>query len=727
MPTFYRYEIRGVVQGVGFRPYVYRIATTHGLKGYVRNTGSGVEVVVDHPRFWDLLENPPPLARIDECRLVEKEKGAYSSFSIRESGEKRGETLIPPDVAICEDCLRELYDRKNRRNGYYFITCTNCGPRFSIIEDYPYDRPNTSMREFPMCKECEKEYTDPGDRRYHAQTVACRDCGPRLFLYSNGKNITGSTDRETIERAARLVLDGELVSIKGVGGVHIASLTRPETVKKLRSLLGRRHKPFAVMVRDLEMAERIARVSPRERELLESPARPIVVLRKKKRNSLREVSELDTIGVMLPYTGLHYLLFDHIHEPIVMTSCNRPGEPVSLEEGLTPHFLSHERRIVNRCDDSVVKVVGGKSLFLRRSRGYVPLPVELPFPVRDTISVGAELNNAICISRGNRAFLSQYVGNTGKPATARFMEQAIQTITRLSRAKPERIVCDLHPSYSSTLLAEKLARKHGLELLRVQHHEAHIASVAGEHSLEECVGIAMDGMGYGRDGRIWGGEVLHMKNGVFERIGSLEEQPQLGGDSATRYPKKMLFGILSRFLDERELLSLGLFPEREALLYLGMLREGFNTPLTTSTGRVLDAASTLLGLCDERTYEGRPAMLLEANATGRPLDIEPVIERKDGRLVLSTTRLFEFLLENNDAPKERLASTVLEYIARGALEIARKKSREKIPIVASGGVVYNRVITKILLEHGVLTNQKVPAGDGGIAYGQAVVAGMLDL
>ena len=674
----YKIFIEGIVQGVGFRPYIYRKAKQYKLVGSVKNIGNGVEIIINDRDFIKKLTDLPPLAKITQFTIKEiKSKKLFSDFFILKSSFAKGVTELPADIFMCDDCLKELRDEKNRRHDYYFITCTNCGPRFTMIKDYPYDRPFTSMHQFKMCSQCKREYTDPLNRRYHAQTIACKKCGPKLRLLSDGKNISGISDMDTIGKAIDIVKSGEILSIKGVGGFHICSLSDDESVRKVRGLLHRPHKPYALMVKDVDRIEKIAYVSKKEKELLQSPQRPIVVLKKKKKDSFKITSELDTIGVMLPYTALHYLFFDYINEPLLMTSCNIPGEPVSIIEKIGEYFLTHERRIVNRCDDSVLKVINNTTFYLRRSRGYTPIPIAFPIECRDTIAVGAELNNVICTVKKNKCYLSQYIGDTSKYETYNFLKDAVMKFIHLTRLKPQIIACDLHSSYNSTIFAKKLAEKYNAKLIQIQHHQAHIASVAAEHNITDYVGIAMDGLGYGTDGVLWGGEIFSVqKENTFTHIGHLEEQPQLGGDSATIYPKKMLFGILSKILTEKELLKLKLFNEKESRIYLKILDNNFKLQHTTSTGRILDAVSALLGLCDKRTYDGRPAMMLESMAT-IPLDFKPVFSQKQGKKILMTTPLVEFLLRNKEG-KGKLAATAQMYIARGLYEIAKtaiKKER----------------------------------------------------
>lgn len=718
----YRLFVKGIVQGVGFRPYIYRKATESNLVGSVKNIGSGVEIIVNDKHFLEKLNNLPPLAKITDFSIEKyKSNKNFSDFKILKSKSSKGETELPADIFTCKDCLKELRSKKNRRRKYYFITCTNCGPRFSMIKDYPYDRPFTSMKEFEMCPDCKKEYTNPLDRRYHAQTIACKKCGPKLKLYKKKTDITKKTDFETIKTAVELIKNGEIISIKGVGGFHICSLTDDEIVSKVRKLLGRPDKPFAIMCKDLEMLDDIAYYSNKEKKLLQSPQRPIVVLKKKKEKDFISVSELNSIGVMLPYTALHYLMFDFIDKPVVMTSCNIPGEPVNISENLGKYFLTHERKIVNRCDDSVLKVINNHIFYLRRSRGYVPIAIKFPIKCEDTLSLGGEMNNVICTVKKDKCFLSQYIGETSKYKTFKFLKETVETFIHLTRLKPKIITCDLHPSYNSTNYAKELSEKYNAKLVQIQHHKAHVAGVAAEYNLSDYVGIAIDGLGYGEDGKIWGGEVFDVKNNVdFNRIGHLEEQAQIGGDSATIYPNKMLFGILSKILDEKEIIKLGLFNKKESKMYLKVLEKKFNVPYTSSAGRVLDAASALLGFCKKRTYDGRPAMLLESKAT-KPYDFKPFFNNINGKKILLTTPLFKYLLENLDKDKKRLAATVQIYLAKGLFEIA---SISEKPIVVSGGVAYNDMISSFLIDNNVFVHKKIPSGDGGTCFGQAYIANL---
>ncbi|MGM5482511.1 MAG: carbamoyltransferase HypF [Nanobdellota archaeon] len=718
----YRILVKGTVQGVGFRPFVYREAKKIGAKGEVKNAGYGVEIICDKKEeIINSLKTPPPLANIDSIHSekINLDKKNYEGFEIKKSEKTQGETILPPDVFTCEKCLKELRNKKNRRYGYFFITCTDCGPRYSMIEDYPYDRPYTSMKDFQMCQACRKEYTNPMDRRYHAQTIACKDCGPKLSLTDNKGNILEKKEKQAIKKSAELIKKGEIVSIKGVGGFHLATTCKPENVTKLRKLLKRKDKPFAIMVKNRDMLKRIANPNNNELQILNSPQRPIVVVEKKNNNKLKEVSELESLGVMLPYTALHYLLFDFLDEPIVMTSANMPGEPVLIEEGIAPYNLTHNRRIVNRCDDSIKKVIANKTITLRRSRGYVPTPIRLPIKCKETLALGALTSNTIAITKGNNAFLSQHIGNCSKPKTIEFMNEAIKKMISFTKSSPEIIAVDKHPEYETRRYAKFLAEKFNAKVVPIQHHKAHLASCAGELNINDYTGISSDGLGYGENGELWGGEIFKVKNiSNFKRIGKLEEQPMIGGDSSTINPKKMLFGILSKFMDKNKIYRLGIYTDKEIKIYSKMLESGFNTPLTTSTGRVLDAAAAFLGFCDKATYEGRPAMLLESKAI-KGNEPEPIIEEKEGIKILMTTPIFKHIAENHRDCKEKLAWIVHQYIAKGLYKIARENSEK---IVISGGVFQNKIIGQYLINKKAEMSQKIPLNDGGICYGQCILA-----
>jgi hydrogenase maturation protein HypF len=744
--------IKGIVQGVGFRPFIYKKAKEAGSIGSVKNIGAGVEIISDQ-NFVKDIKNWPPLAKIDSIELVEfknqdheeeiKTIFSHCDFKIEKSKETDGVTQLPADIFTCDECINELRDKNDRRYNYYFTTCTNCGPRYSMIHSYPYDRPNTSMDEFDMCDECKKEYTDPMDRRYHAQTIACHNCGPKLKLICNNLEIKTDSDLDTIEQAVKMLKNGKIISIKGVGGFHICSLTDDNNALKVRHMLNRLDKPFALMVKDLEMLEKVAYFNEKERELITSPQRPIVVLRKKE--GFKFVSELDSLGIMLPYTALHFLLFDLIDEPLLFTSANLPGDPVNIDENLGEFHLTHSRKIINRCDDSVMKVIGNKNFFLRRSRGFAPIPIKIPIHCKPTLALGAEMNSTICVSNDKDVYMSQYIGNTKNIKTFEFFKDTIKDYLKLTKIKPEIITCDLHPEYFTTKYAEKLIAEFGSKLIKIQHHKAHIASVAAEHNLNEYIGISCDGTGFGEDGNIWGGEVFYFKNNNFTRVGSLENQPMLGGDSAVKNPKKMLFGILSKFLSKVELQELNLFSGFEMDMLFKQISEDYNIVNTSSTGRVLDAISSLLEICDNSSYDARPILLLESFSNNLHFSdlknslihelIKTKVEDKEGRMILNTTHLvkeiFSKFIQFKDSPNEieyvknKLAYLSQYYIAEGLYQIASMFDKE-IPIVFSGGVAYNNIISEYMINKGVLINKNIPCGDGGISYGQVYLANLFN-
>ena len=558
-------KVSGIVQGVGFRPFIYRIAVKNGLVGYVRNRGDAVvEIVVEGKKnnvrqfLRDLKDEKPPLARIyDLTTNYSKDEGNLEKFTIVKSSEEveLSGSVIPSDVSVCNECLKELRDPKNQRYDYFFITCTNCGPRYTIIRKLPYDRLNTTMQDFQMCSFCSREYKDPSNRRFHAQTVACPKCGPKAYLTTNDGEFTECED--PIREAGRLLEEGYIVAIKGNGGFHVATATtKSEPIARLRKVKHRTQKPFAIMASNLKTVKSFAEVSPREAELLTSYLKPIVLLKKRDDYCLSELVSpgLHNVGVMLPYTGLHAMLFDKVNEPaFVMTSANPPNEPIVTENAeaiknlgsVVDFFLFHNRTIAHRCDDSVVRFNGEDLSIIRRSRGYAPEPIHLKLLVDECVlGVGAELNVTSCLLLRNKAFVSQHVGDVENLETLVFLKNSINHLTKLTNSKVEVIACDLHPKFTTTKLANDLGTKLECHVIPIQHHHAHIASLMGEWNLNEMVGIACDGFGYGSDGTAWGGEILHCNQEGFQRLGHLEEQPMVGGDLATLYPLRMVTGIL---------------------------------------------------------------------------------------------------------------------------------------------------------------------------------------
>jgi hydrogenase maturation protein HypF len=747
----------GIVQGVGFRPFIYRTAVENGLNGYVKNRGdAGVEILLEGKEYAiksfleELRERKPPLAQIYRIITTQLEgKEEYEKFTIHKSTNeaKLSGSVIPPDIAICNDCLRELRDPNDPRYDYFFITCTNCGPRFTIIEKLPYDRENTTMRDFPTCDFCKMEYTDPLNRRFHAQTVACPKCGPKTYLTtSEGKPVKSE---DPIREAGRLLSEGNILAIKGYGGFHVAtSTTEEKPLIRLREAKHRSQKPFAIMARSLEAINTFAEVSREEERLLASYSCPIVLLNKSSGYCLSGLVApgLHNVGVMLPYTGLHYMLFDSVDDAaFVMTSANPPNQPIIKddEEALKTlgntvgYFLFHNRQIAHRCDDTVLRMHGKRQVFIRRSRGYAPAPIILKEKAkRCVVGLGGELNNTSCILLENKGFISQHIGDVENVETKTFLENTTKHLIHLTNSKVEAIACDLHPKFTTTMLARELAEENGWQLIQVQHHYAHIAALMAEHNVREMVGICCDGYGYGTDGEAWGGEILlgSRQASGFKRLAHLEKQPLIGGDLATRYPLRTAAGILSRkvgvegwLLQNKQHFPHG---EKEIKIILNQLEKGRDNIETTSCGRILDAVASVLGICFERTYEGEPAMKLESLATkGRDaLKLKPMISSN----VLETTQMLCKIFENRGkCSKADLAYSVHVYLAKGLATLAIEKALGNgIKTVGfSGGVACNEILTAItrkMVEAAdlqFLVHEVVPPGDGGVSFGQAVVGG----
>jgi hydrogenase maturation protein HypF len=750
-------NVTGIVQGVGFRPFIYRIAMKNGLAGYVRNRGdAGVEVLIEGEAekirsfICDLTEQKPPLAQIEKINRTELSgKNEYEQFTIFKSSQEAqtSGSIIPPDIAICNQCLKELRDPKDPRFEYFFITCTDCGPRFTIIERLPYDRENTTMREFPLYGFCQKEYEDPSNRRFHAQTVACPTCGPKAYLATNTGEVIQTQD--PVRLAGKLLSEGNILAVKGYGGFHIASSTVLERpLLKLRTTKHRQEKPFAIMAKSLQAAKRFAEVGSKEKELLTSPARPIVLLNKNPRYNLSPLvaPHLHNIGVMLPYTGLHYMLFDQVSDStFVMTSANPANQPIVKDNDqarkilgeTVDYFLFHNRKIAHRCDDSVMRVHDNRQVYLRRSRGYAPAPIRLnQKSKRCVVGLGGELNNTSCVLLEDKAFISQHIGDVENIETQKFLQEATTHLQRLTNCHAETVACDLHPKFNTTLLAKEMAQADGLGLVQVQHHHAHAAALMAEHGLDEIMAITCDGYGYGSDGGAWGGEVLFCTNesAEFKRLGHLETQPLLGGDLASRYPIRVAVGVLHKAGTNVEdwLLknSINLpHGKTEAELILEQLKKT-NVVETTSCGRVLDAVAAVLGVCFERSYEGEPAMKLESTAlAGKDsLGLKPVLQGD----VLDTTCLMEAIYRNLDRVSVAdLAYSAHIYLAKGLAALAiQSANAEGVKNVGfSGGAACNQILVWLMRETveaaglQFFVHEVVPSGDGGVSFGQAVVAG----
>ena len=744
--------VSGIVQGVGFRPYVYRLASESRLNGSVRNTAAGVVIEIQglgqavEDFLFRLPAEAPPLARITGMDVRDLPCNGDLSFRIVSSGpHERIRTLISPDVAICGDCLRELFDPADRRYKYPFINCTNCGPRFTIVRGIPYDRRLTSMAAFTMCPACQQEYEDPLNRRFHAQPNACWDCGPQVELWDRAGTTISVTD--AIHEAAERLQQGAVVAIKGLGGFHLAVVaTNAAAVARLRERKRRVEKPFAVMAPTLEMAEEYCEVDEPARAALSSPQRPIVLLRRKDPCAIADaVAPFNReLGLFLPYTPLHHLLLrEGKFSALVMTSGNRSEEPIAIDNAeaverlrdLADFFLVHHRDILLRCDDSVVRISGGRVRQMRRSRGYVPVPVFLAEEVPPVLAVGGELKNTICLTQGRHAFLSQHVGDLENLQAHCFFEEAIAHLEKVLEIEPQAVAHDLHPDYFSTLWARK---QKDLPLVAVQHHHAHIASCMAENGLDgRVIGIALDGTGYGADGCIWGGELLLADYRDFERAGHLEYVPMPGGEAAVRAPWRMAVSYLYRHFG-RDFVHLQipfvkqLDPGKLKILLQAVERH-INSPLTSSCGRLFDAVAALAGIRQQVNYEAQAAIELEmAMDSGNQPGYSMEIVEENGQLIISTRSLFVELLGDLEKPTDsgiisaRFHLGLVEAVARAAEILRCRTGLERVCLC--GGSFNNR----FLLEHlqaylrtagfQVFTHTEVPAGDGGLSLGQALVA-----
>ncbi|CCQ34023.1 [NiFe] hydrogenase metallocenter assembly protein HypF [Halorhabdus tiamatea SARL4B] len=753
-------SVTGVVQGVGFRPFVYRTATENDLAGRVKNTGDGrVEIVLDGLQadvdgFLSALRtDPPPLARVENVVVEASEPAGLDTFEIVDSTDSSGGSgSIPPDTAMCDACLEDLRDPESRFHDYWATACVDCGPRYTVIRELPYDRPTTSMDDFPMCADCREDYEEPSDRRYHAQTIACPGCGPTLSLLDGDGSARADGD-DAIERAGDRLADGDLVAIKGIGGTHLAcDATDPAAVEALRERTGRPEKPFAVMAPDLATVESFAAVSDDERAALRDTRRPILLLDGRRTDRPRWLDAvspgLHTVGVMLPYSGLHHLLFDHVDGPLVMTSANMPGVPMATDrasiladlDGVIDAALVHDREIVMRCDDSVARYAGGNRRFVRRSRGWVP--ESLPSPAetdRDVLALGAEFDATVALTQDGDVVPSQYLGDVDNPETVEYLRETVSHLRNLLGTDPDVVASDLHPDFLTTREAQKYASEGDMAgPVQVQHHHAHAASLLAERERERGVVIAADGTGYGPDGSIWGGEVLDATLADFERVGGLSTFSLPGGTAAIEQPARSLASLLDdeARIDELLVDRGALATESEAATVRRQVQAGVNTPATTSAGRLLDAVSALLDVCTDRSYEGEPAMKLESAAVdGAVLDYEIPFGTRDGNRVVDTRQFVRDLdALAGDHSTGDVAATAQWALARGLADVAVGIAADRgVDAVGfTGGVAYNDAITRTIRERveaaglDFLGHDRVPPGDGGIAYGQVAVASVRD-
>lgn len=747
--------IEGIVQGVGFRPFVFRVAQTHGITGWVLNEGAAVLIEAEGSTdpldlFCQTIKNEhPPLASIVRFDTKEIPAAGDNAFSIRQSQTTGAKKVhITPDANVCPDCLKELLDPSDRRYRYPFINCTNCGPRYTIVTGTPYDRGLTTMVDFPMCPDCQAEYDDPASRRFHAQPNACPDCGPSLqFVDNSGKPIE-TTDPLTL--AIEKLRSGKILAIKGLGGYHLVVDACNETaVKELRRRKQRDEKPFALMAFESERIQQFAHISETELQLLESVERPIVLLEKKTPSEIDGLVAPNNnyLGVMLPYTPLHYLLLQD-QLALVMTSGNLSDEPIAFEDqdsfgrlsSIADYFLIHNRRIHTRTDDSIVRQMGGHPLVLRRSRGYVPRSLALPKAQPAILATGAELKNTLCYTQGERAFLSHHIGDLKNPETFRSFEKAAKHLSEILEITPKALAHDLHPDYFSS----QWATQQQVKTIAVQHHHAHMASCMAENALEgDCIGVILDGAGLGTDGKIWGGEFLVGGYEGFRRAGHFDYMPMPGGDAATKEPFRMALSYLHRAFGKEipALPFLDAIPKNELDLYWQMIEKGINSPLTSSCGRLFDAVAALVGIRNQVSFEGQAAMELEMaiNSPQKQVRSYPFLLHRKKDQADETTYVVEFEEMIKFLVKDLLTNTSTALIStkfhNGLVNVIRlavkniRRDTQLDRVVLSGGVFQNRYLTetaiKLLQADGlkVFTHSLIPPNDGGIALGQAIIAG----
>lgn len=741
-----RIEVGGIVQGVGFRPFIHKLVNEYGLYGWVKNTSFGVEMELEGyeekvSRFQEDITKRKPLLAVIEYVKAEKLEGVahYKEFKIiKSTGEQEKTALISPDVCICDDCLRELRDPSNKRYRFPFINCTNCGPRFTIIKDIPYDRSKTTMSNFPMCESCYEEYTDIENRRYHAQPDCCFDCGPELFfLDDEGKKQEG----DPIKLAREYIKNGKIIAVKGLGGVHLAcSCESPDIALKLRKRKHRDEKPFAIMCRNVECAERLCFISEDEKKLLTSYRRPIVLLKKRKKG-MEHISENQYIGIMLPYTPVHYLLMDEDIDFIIMTSANisdmpiiyKNDEAVEKLKGIADGFLLNNRDIHVRCDDSLMRVFEGREYPLRRSRGYVPFPIKLNHTIEGVLACGAEQKASFVLTKGRYAFLSQHIGDLKNLETLENYEDQIGHFKRLFDIHVTHIACDLHPDYLSTSYAEEKAEQENIPIMHIQHHYAHMASCMGDNGLDErCIGIIWDGTGYGTDGTIWGGEFLVGDYKGFERAGTIRTMLLPGGDAAI----KEIYRIACSLMEDAGCFENFGYDVRKCSLIREMIKLGINCPKTTSIGRLFDGICAIIGIKETVSYEGQGAILLEAASEPNEDSYDYEIYSDEGRLVFDYRSLVREAAEDKakGVPAGIIASKFMNTLSDMAVDMSmRIRDMTGLnSVVLSGGVFQNMYLLERLKRQlekqsfKVYTHSRVSSNDEGISLGQALVAGRRD-
>jgi hydrogenase maturation protein HypF len=753
-------KVRGAVQGVGFRPFIYRLAANHRIRGWVENTPSGVSIEAEGDQadvdafMAGIASEKPPLAFIQGIETAVREPAGCAGFSIRESSHSGTPTaIILPDIALCPDCAAEISDPADRRYRYPFTNCTNCGPRFTIISDLPYDRPNTSMKSFTMCAECRKEYHDPGDRRFHAQPIACPDCGPHLSLLDRQGTILAERD-DALVKSIELIRGGEIIALKGLGGFQlIADASNGRAVEKLRIRKRRGAKPFAVMLPGMSDVRTACATSPLEERLLQSPESPIVVLDRK--GGYERVAEAvapgsPTLGIMLPTTPLHHLLLTGLGSPVVATSGNLSDEPMCIGNdearerlsGIADFFLVHDRPILRHADDSIVRAVMDRPLILRRARGFAPLPLAFDNDgARDDIlAVGAHLKNTIALSRGNELFISQHIGDLESPESLKAFAATAADLSAMLRISPSLVVSDMHPDYLSSGYARTAAPRH----VTVQHHAAHVASCMADNGLSGTVlGFAWDGSGYGPDGTVWGGEAFLTDGCSWQRFASIVPFRLPGGDSAAREPRRTALGLIGALKGPNAVrtgtlpFDTGFTPSERAAIAL-MIDRGINTPVTTSIGRLFDGVAAIIGLCLRSDFEGEAAMKLEheagKGAAARPYPFllsENAHHSGDHtrpRWVADWRPMLDSILDDLTGPATAGEIARRFHLTLDAIAIDIVARSGNARVVLSGGCFQNKLLSELLIKdlrkHGASPywHQRIPPNDGGISAGQVFAA-----
>jgi hydrogenase maturation protein HypF len=757
----YRIFIQGAVQGVGFRPFIYRLAKRMNLTGWVENTSQGVVIEVEaenRDRVYEFIsriyEQKPKTAHIEYLNVQPVEYKGYEDFVIKESSESsEKKVLVLPDLTVCSQCLQELFNPKDRRYLYPFINCTQCGPRFTIIKDIPYDRYNTTMAEFQMCPKCEKEYHNPESRRFHAQPNACWDCGPQLQLLDNRGEIK-SRGKDAIPEVIKLLKEGKIVALKSLGGYQIAvDALNDNAVVELRKRKRRIHKPFALMARDLKMISEYAIFNEYEKALLLSTQRPIVLLRKTESCKIAHsvAEENKYLGFMLPYTPMHYLIFKELDSPLVMTSGNITEEPIYYKdqeafeklEDVVDYFLTHNREIHIRCDDSVTRVFVSldgrfhKEYLIRRARGYVPRPLTLNYHFKHPIlAVGAQLKNTFALAKDNHVFISQHIGDLDNYSAVKAFEESIPHFEKIFDIRPQVIACDIHPEYYTSKFARKMVEVENKKLIQVQHHHAHIASCMAENNLDEkVIGIALDGTGYGNDETIWGGEVLIADLKEFQRVAHLQYLPQPGGESAVKNPWQMAVSWLYHAIGD-EIFNIE-FTERigkeRVENIIAMIKNNINSPLTSSMGRLFASVSSIVGLCDTASFHGEAEMRLEQIQDEYCREhYQFQIQEQDKQFIIIGNEVIKQIIQDlkNSVPIPRISAKfhngVMEILYQICIRLRRRFKLNKVCL--SGGVFQNIFLVTKLYQRlrdkkfEVYIQGKVPANDGGICLGQIVIA-----